>query len=79
MTRRTNISALKRYLARVGEQAKAQLSLDAKISLSLIDKLLADSYPTVPRMATRERICTALGMPEDEVFPLVEADGKTAS
>lgn len=72
MTRCINAEAIRRHLTKGGEQAKAQLSIDAKISISMIDKLIADVYPTVPRLATRERLCAALGVSEDELFPLIK-------
>lgn len=78
MNRRTNTDAFRKYLASAGEQAKAQLSLEAKISVSMIEKLVAGSYPAIPRMATRERICAATGISEDKLFPLLKGRGKAS-
>lgn len=78
--RRTNSSVIKRWLNEHGETAKAQLSLDAKVSVSVIDKLSAGTYSSLPRPFTRERICAAMGLVEDVVFPLVGSKrGRSAS
>ena len=80
MNRTTNSQLLKKWLAETGESARAKLSLDAKISVSLVDKLVAGTYESIPKDYVRERICTATGLSEDKLFPLASNKrGRAAS
>lgn len=72
MNRRTNAHLIKKFLASHGDFALAHLSVDAKVSITLIEKLANGTYPWLPRETTRDRLCKATGYSEDELFPLAK-------
>ena len=77
--RTTNAKKLKELVRAKGESAVARVSLEAKVGLSTLEKMMAGSYDCVPRAATRERMCLYFDVPEDVLFPLVKAKGPKAS
>lgn len=63
-----------------GDTGKAQLSIGAKVSTSLVDKLYADTYEHHLKEAVRERICAYYNVSEDDLFPpATNRRGKAAS
>jgi hypothetical protein len=79
MHRKTNKKLLREFLEKQGDFGKTELSLKARVSVSMIEKMVVGTYGFVPREVTRERICAATGISEDELFPLVTAKGERAS
>lgn len=77
MSKRTiNTELLRKWIAKKDPIGKARLSIDAQVSVSLIDKLVAGTYGSVPKDYIRERICDATGLKEDELFPLASNKGR---
>ena len=80
MSKRTiNSELLKKWIAEKGSTARARLALDAEISVSLVDKLVAGTYGSVPKDYVRERICSATRLDEADLFPLVASKGKRSA
>ena len=77
--RKTNAQKLKELVRAKGENAKARVSIEAKVGLSTLEKMMAGTYGRVPRAATRERLSQYFGITEDELFPLDQPKGKKAS
>lgn len=59
-------------MAQRGEKARIAVCSDANIGFSTLDQLIRDVYPRVPSSALRERLCKALGVTEEELFPPVK-------
>jgi len=77
--RRTNTQLLREWASATGDMAKPKLALRAGISVSVIDKLFAGSYPSVPRERLRKSLCEATGYPEDLLFPVISGKLTKAS
>lgn len=67
--RTTNTRKLKELIKAHGENAKAHVSIGAKVSISALEKMMAGSYGSEPRAATRERLCRFFRVAEDDLFP----------
>ena len=74
--RHTDRHLLRQLINAHGENAKAQVSIGAKVGLSTLEKLMAGTYGRVPREAAQERLAMFLGVKRDSLFPLVGASGK---
>lgn len=80
MSNRTiNTELLRKWIAKHDPIGRARLSIDARVSTSLIDKLLAGTYGCIPKDYIRERICVATGLKESDLFPLVTSKGRKAA
>lgn len=76
--RKVNSVLIKQRLREMGDSARAQVSLDAKVSVSIIDKMAAGTYPNAPKVKTMERLSKAMRIKLDELFPLVGAKGRAS-
>lgn len=79
MKRRINTKLIREWVEKMGDSGRAKLALEARISVTMVQQLLADCYPQFPRETTRDRLCEALGVSEDELFPPVAAGENEAS
>ena len=57
----------------MGEFGVAQVSIDARVSTSTLEKLMGGTYPNIPKIRIREDICRALNVPIEEIFMPVSA------
>lgn len=73
MKRQLNQALFKASIKATGEFALEKLAYESRVSISTLKELLAGTYPAQPKEKTRERICAALGVSEDILFPLVIA------
>lgn len=71
-TKIINKKLLRIWEIEYGRNARKDLEEKAFISKSLVGKLFADYYVTVPNPNSRKRICLFLGVTEDELFPTVK-------
>ena len=73
---RAKSKRLKELIAALGEGGLAMTSLGAKISLSTLEKMMADTYPGNPRSALRERLSKYFDVRESDLFEIVGAKPK---
>lgn len=52
---------------------REEVAFKAGVSVSLLDKLISNTYHAVPKEETRYRICKALGVNMEDLFPLADA------
>jgi transcriptional regulator with XRE-family HTH domain len=76
MKRTINSDLLRKLVRSQGEYAVAKTAMAAKIGVSTLEKLMLGSYPNVPKDSLRERLCEALNVKEDLLFPKAATDGK---
>lgn len=74
--RAVNRAKLRDLIRGFGEKAVERVAIGSNVSASLLQKVLADTYGRVPTRATRERLCSFLGVAESEIFPVVDGDKK---
>ena len=52
---------------------KEEIAYKAKVSASLLEKLVSNYYEIMPKEETRWKICKALRVDMEELFPMSEA------
>lgn len=72
-----NSRRLKELVRARGENALALVSIEAKVGISTLEKMMSGAYENTPRAATRERLSAYFGVPEGEIFPSVASKGKS--
>lgn len=77
MDRRVRLGPLVKWISENNPNGTAKLSLNCGLSQGTIAKVRGGYVPTKPD--TRRRLCDALGVSEDEVFPLKNAGKNKAS
>jgi hypothetical protein len=75
--RRTDLDRLNRWLTKRGAEGMTAL-LESGLSIHTIAKITQGSYQSSPRKLTRAALCTATGLSEDELFPIVSESGKAS-
>lgn len=71
MSRTVRISIIEKWLNENGPLPVERLAMRAGVSASLISKVRLGNEPKKTR--TRQKLAEALGVTEDELFPLVAA------
>lgn len=69
--RKVNTTLINRWIERAGKNGLGKLSIRADVSQSVIAHARTGAAPA--KTDTRQKIANALGLSEDEVFPLVSA------
>ncbi len=67
--KKINSELIRKWIKENGKEGKALFSKGARISESMIEKLVSDNYFSMPRKAVREDISKAMGVEENKIFP----------
>jgi transcriptional regulator with XRE-family HTH domain len=77
MANRTiNTELLKRAIRLTGNGRFRDLAKASAVSVSWLEKAVSGNYSSAPRELTRQAICKATQLSEDELFPLVKGGSR---
>lgn len=80
MKRRINVELLKKCVKKNGHHnAVAKASVASGVSVSTIQQLMSNTYPSQPKEDIRVKLSEAFGVPENELFPVVRSGKNLAS
>ena len=72
--RTINYDPIIEWVNQRGPYGTGELAFKAKISPSMVAKIMARHYMSMPKEWTMKRICKVIGKDMDEVFPLSHGD-----
>lgn len=75
--RYTNAARLQSAIRAKGEFGLELTIVGARVSRTLLERLMNGTYGRIPKPRTRDRLCVFLKVTEDELFPLAPTGGES--